>query len=133
MAHRRFHYEILSGRRHFFLEHFESVVWDHAARYRNLLSAGRVSEEVLVDDHEQLVKAVLARDVEMARLVLRRHIEHGAMQLRAQMKRREQTMRNGTASADPVLGDMGTELGSAVLSHAGKQASPYIIGIVVGI
>jgi GntR family carbon starvation induced transcriptional regulator len=120
LAHRRFHYEILSGRRHFFLEHFESVVWDHAARYRNLLSAGRVSEEVLVDDHEQLVKAVLARDVEMARLVLRRHIEHGAVQLRAQMKRREQTMRNGAASADPVLDDPGEALGSVVLPYAGK-------------
>lgn len=80
-AHRRFHYEILSGSQHFFLEHFQSVIWDHYARYRNLLSVERIDMATLAADHAQILDRVLARDFEMAALVLRRHINNGAQEL----------------------------------------------------
>lgn len=87
-AHRQFHYEVLSGSRHFFLEHFQDLIWDHFTRYRNVLRAGNVDEHLLEDDHAQVLKTVLARDAELAVLVLRRHIQHGAAELRKAMVQR---------------------------------------------
>lgn len=81
VAHRRFHYEILSGSQHFFLEHFQTVIWDHYARYRNLLSVERIDMATLASEHAQILDRVLAKDFEMAALVLGRHISHGAQEL----------------------------------------------------
>jgi DNA-binding GntR family transcriptional regulator len=77
-AHRRFHYEVLSASKHFFLDHFHEMLWYHASRYRNILKPPPLSAEVLKKDHQQLFDAVMERDVEMATLVLRRHIQNGA-------------------------------------------------------
>lgn len=77
-AHRQFHYQVLSGSRHFFLEHFQSILWDHAIRYRNILKPDPLSAEVLKRDHEQLMEATIGRDVEFAGMILRRHIKNGA-------------------------------------------------------
>lgn len=77
-AHRRFHYEVLSGSRHFFLEHFQSILWDHAIRYRNILKPDPLSAELLQRDHDQLMEAAIGRDVEFAGMILRRHIKNGA-------------------------------------------------------
>lgn len=77
-AHRQFHYQVLSGSRHFFLEHFQSILWDHATRYRNILKPDQLSAEVLKRDHDQLLEAVIGRDSEFACMVLRRHIKNGA-------------------------------------------------------
>lgn len=90
-AHRRFHYEVLSGSRHFFLEHFQAVIWDHSTRYRNVLRARNVDEHLLAEDHAQLLKSVLARDTDVAVLVLRRHIQHGAAELRKAMLKRAES------------------------------------------
>ncbi len=77
-AHRQFHYQVLSGSKHFFLEHFQSILWDHATRYRNILKPDPLSADVLKRDHDQLLEAVIGRDVEFACMVLRRHIKNGA-------------------------------------------------------
>lgn len=77
-AHRQFHYQVLSGSRHFFLEHFQSILWDHATRYRNILKPDPLSAEVLKRDHDQLLEAVIGRDSEFACMILRRHIKNGA-------------------------------------------------------
>jgi GntR family carbon starvation induced transcriptional regulator len=77
-AHRNFHYQVLSGSQHFFLEHFQSILWDHATRYRNILKPDPLSAEVLKRDHDQLLEAVVGRDTEFACMILRRHIKNGA-------------------------------------------------------
>lgn len=77
-AHRNFHYVMLSGSGHFFLEHFQSILWDHAYRYRNILKPDPLSAEVLMRDHDQLMEAALSRDIEFACVILRRHIKNGS-------------------------------------------------------
>lgn len=77
-AHRRFHHELLSGSGHFFLEHFQSILWDHATRYRNILKPDPLSAEVLMRDHDQLLEAALGREVELACVILKRHIKNGS-------------------------------------------------------
>jgi GntR family transcriptional regulator, carbon starvation induced regulator len=90
-AHRKFHYELLSGQWPFFLHHFQELLWDHFIRYRNVLFPRPLSAEILARDHEQLCQLVLDRDVEMAILVLRRHIENGAAAVFQALKERSGT------------------------------------------
>ncbi|MBP0494405.1 GntR family transcriptional regulator [Pararoseomonas indoligenes] len=77
-AHHAFHYEILSGSRHFIQDMFHAILWDHSSRYRNILRPPPLDEALLRTDHARLAEAVLARDGEMAVLVLCRHIRHGS-------------------------------------------------------
>ncbi|MFH5924872.1 GntR family transcriptional regulator [Roseomonas xinghualingensis] len=77
-AHHHFHYELLSGARHFIQDMFHAILWDHSARYRNILRPEPLPEDMLKADHARLIGAVLERDVEMAVLVLRRHIRNGS-------------------------------------------------------
>lgn len=73
-AHRQFHQTILSAAASSTLRHFQSILWDHAARYRNLNPPARQKGEALYPEHEALVDAILRRDEEMAYMLLRRHI-----------------------------------------------------------
>ena len=76
LAHRDFHHAVLSPSPLQILLEFQAVLWDHAARYRNLVRAGRLDAEVLLHEHEQLMEAVLTKDVDMACMALRRHIRN---------------------------------------------------------
>lgn len=73
VAHRDFHQAIYSGAS-FILRHFQSILWDHAARYRNLRPAVRGNEEKLYTEHQALINAIIERDEEMACMLLKRHI-----------------------------------------------------------
>jgi DNA-binding GntR family transcriptional regulator len=73
VAHRDFHQAIYSGASSI-LRHFQSILWDHAARYRNLRPAVRGNEEKLSTEHQALVSAIIERDEEMACMLLKRHI-----------------------------------------------------------
>jgi GntR family transcriptional regulator, carbon starvation induced regulator len=72
-AHREFHVALLSAARLPMLEEFHQSVWNHAARYRNLAQAVDVHTDVFTG-HEQLMQAALARDEELADVLLRRHV-----------------------------------------------------------
>jgi GntR family carbon starvation induced transcriptional regulator len=85
-AHRGFHLAILSAAPPSILLHFQTTLWDHAARYRNLVSPGVLKEDVLNREHEHLVSAVLARDEEMACILLKRHIESAAQPILAAVR-----------------------------------------------
>ncbi|WP_161600956.1 GntR family transcriptional regulator [Teichococcus oryzae] len=87
LAHHQFHYETLSGSRHFIQDLFHAILWDHSSRYRNILRPPPLDETVLKSDHAKLAEAVLARDVEMAVLILRRHIRHGSASIRKALKK----------------------------------------------
>lgn len=76
--HQDFHYATLEGSHHFLQDMFHRLLWDHWSRYRNLLRPPPLEEGVLKLDHARLTEAILARDSEMAVLILRRHIRHGA-------------------------------------------------------
>jgi hypothetical protein len=56
------------------LREFHLSVWDHVARYRNLAYAGKAMSPAVFEGHQQLIEAVLARDEELASVLLRRHI-----------------------------------------------------------
>jgi GntR family transcriptional regulator, carbon starvation induced regulator len=73
-AHREFHHALLSAARLPMLEEFHRSLWDHAARYRNLAYPGRMVATEVFDGHQQLMDAVMARDEELAIVLLRRHI-----------------------------------------------------------
>ncbi|MBE9607099.1 GntR family transcriptional regulator [Acetobacteraceae bacterium H6797] len=85
-AHQDFHYETLSGSRHFLQNMFHRLLWDHWSRYRNLLRPPPLDEAVLKLDHARLTEAILARDIDMAVLILRRHVRHGAAALMTVLK-----------------------------------------------
>ena len=89
-AHHQFHYQILSGARHFIQDLFHQMLWDHAARYRNILRPDPLDEEVLKADHARLHAAVLERDVELAVLVLRRHIRNGSSAILKELEDRSE-------------------------------------------
>ncbi|HRO59343.1 MAG TPA: GntR family transcriptional regulator [Burkholderiaceae bacterium] len=76
LAHRDFHHAVLSPSPLQILLEFQAVLWDHAARYRNLVRPARLDAEVLLHEHEELMEAVLTKDVEMACMALRRHIRN---------------------------------------------------------
>lgn len=73
-AHRDFHQAVLSAAKSATLLHFQRMLWDHAARYRNLNPPARMKGEQLYPEHEALLNAIIARDEEMACMLLRRHI-----------------------------------------------------------
>lgn len=72
-AHQNFHMALLSAAKLPMLSSFHAVLWDHAARYRNLAQAVDVRLDVF-EGHEQLMKAVIERDEGLACALLRRHI-----------------------------------------------------------
>lgn len=76
LAHREFHQAVLSPATLRILLEFQTVLWDHAARYRNLVRPARLDAQVLLREHEEIVQAVLSRDADMACLALRRHIRN---------------------------------------------------------
>ncbi|WP_159996756.1 GntR family transcriptional regulator [Roseomonas sp. 18066] len=84
--HQDFHYATLSGSRHFLQDMFHRLLWDHWSRYRNLLRPPPLQEAVLKLDHARLTEAIVARDGEMAALILRRHIRHGAAAIMTVLK-----------------------------------------------
>jgi DNA-binding GntR family transcriptional regulator len=73
-SHQGFHYALLSAARQPMLEEFHRSLWDHCSRYRNLAYPGRVGMTSVFDGHQQLMEAAIARDVELATVLLRRHI-----------------------------------------------------------
>lgn len=73
-AHREFHFALLSGAKLPLLQEFHLALWDHCSRYRNLAYAGKTMSADVFDGHQQLMDAVIARDGEMACVLLRRHI-----------------------------------------------------------
>ena len=73
-AHRGFHFAILSAAQLPMLKEFHLSVWDHVSRYRNLAYAGKTISPVVFEGHRQLMEAALARDEELASVLLRRHI-----------------------------------------------------------
>ncbi|WP_407713778.1 GntR family transcriptional regulator [Comamonas testosteroni] len=73
-AHREFHFALLSAARLPMLEEFHLALWDHSSRYRNLAYAGKLMSPDVFDGHQQLMDAALARDGELACMLLRRHI-----------------------------------------------------------
>ncbi|WP_158238554.1 GntR family transcriptional regulator [Pollutimonas subterranea] len=74
IAHREFHYTLLSTARLPMLTQFHIAMWDHSSRYRNLAFAGKKMPEHVFDGHKQLMDAVVSRDAELACMLLRRHI-----------------------------------------------------------
>jgi GntR family transcriptional regulator, carbon starvation induced regulator len=81
-AHRRFHYALLSAARSNWLHRIdEQLVW-HSERYRRMRIAGPLPQEVLerdiVNEHQELMDAVLKRDTERACSLLVTHIEETA-------------------------------------------------------
>lgn len=73
-AHRDFHFALLAPAKVPMLQEFQHTLWDHSARYRNLAYPGKSSGSEVFVGHEQLMEAVVQRDVEMACMLLRRHI-----------------------------------------------------------
>lgn len=76
LAHRDFHQAVLSPATLRMLLEFQTMLWDHAARYRNLVRPASLDADVLLHEHEELLEAVLAKDADMACLALRRHIRN---------------------------------------------------------
>lgn len=103
VAHRAFHLAVLSSATLHTLRHFQHVLWDHAARYRNLVSSSGLDPQVLLQEHSQICDAVLAHDVEMACLLLRRHIEKAGESVLANM--RQQKAAGGSAESDDPAQD----------------------------
>ncbi|WP_298727576.1 GntR family transcriptional regulator [uncultured Ferrovibrio sp.] len=77
-AHRRFHQAVLSAARSKALLHFQTMLWDHAARYRNIVAPALLDEAELQAEHAELTRTIEQGDVEMACLLLRRHITNAA-------------------------------------------------------
>ena len=75
-AHRDFHQAVLSSATLRMLLEFQTMLWDHSARYRNLVQPTHLDAVVLLQEHEELLQAVLAKDADMGCLALRRHIRN---------------------------------------------------------
>lgn len=73
-VHRNFHRAVLSSAKSQALLHFQTMLWDHAARYRNIAGPAVLEESTLDGQHEKLWRAIESRDEEMACILLRRHI-----------------------------------------------------------
>lgn len=101
VTHRAFHLAVLSSATLYTLRHFQHVLWDHGARYRNLVNSSGLDPQVLLQEHSQLCDAVLARDVEMACLLLRRHIEKAGESVLASMRRQNAATGEPTQDDDP--------------------------------
>lgn len=74
-AHRNFHEALLSANRLPMLAEFHESLWHHTARYRNLAFRGKQMSPDVFEGHEQLLNAAVARDAELACMLLKRHID----------------------------------------------------------
>lgn len=90
IAHRAFHASILSSATFRLLLQFQTVLWDHAARYRNLVSSAGLEPDVLLQEHSQICDTVLARDADLACLLWKRHIEKAGLSVLAAMRQQTQ-------------------------------------------
>lgn len=75
--HQQFHYAIVKGCGSRELLRVRLDLYEKASRYRNLWllhNAGHGAFDVNQMEHEQLVKAVLARDIELAKQLISKHI-----------------------------------------------------------
>ena len=101
-AHREFHFALLSGARLPMLQDFHLALWDHCSRYRNLAYAGKTMSVDVFAGHKQLMDAVIARDGELACVLLRRHISLATSHINEGLflaPPRGVTVENATASA----------------------------------
>lgn len=77
-AHRRFHFALVAAARSRWLLRIDEQLVDHSERYRRIRLAYRESSKVLADDvmqeHLDLMEAVLARDTAKASELLRHHL-----------------------------------------------------------
>ncbi|CAE6822125.1 hypothetical protein R75483_06297 [Paraburkholderia domus] len=75
-AHDNFHTTLLAGCRSRWLKHFAATLRTQTARYRHQsLRSQHADERNVGNEHEEIVKAVLARDADRACDLLRRHFE----------------------------------------------------------
>lgn len=86
IAHRAFHAAVLSSATLSLLLQFQEVLWDHAARYRNLVKSSGLEPDVLLQEHNQICDAVLGRDADLACLLWKRHIEKAGLSVLAAMR-----------------------------------------------
>jgi GntR family carbon starvation induced transcriptional regulator len=104
VTHRAFHLSVLSSATLHTLRHFQHVLWDHAARYRNLVSSSGLDPQVVLQEHSHICDAVLAHDVEMACLLLRRHIEKAGESVLAGLRRQTATVGERSQNDDSLCG-----------------------------
>lgn len=81
-AHRGFHFALLSAAKLPMLADFHLSLWDHVSRYRNLAYSGKRMSPNVFEGHKQLMDAVVARDEELACVLLRRHISFATGHIR---------------------------------------------------
>ena len=74
--HRAFHLSLYAGCTSPLLLDLADVLFDNAERYRRWAARWRQAPRRKHDEHQQLLKVVLARDTERAVELLRRHISH---------------------------------------------------------
>lgn len=78
IAHREFHFALVSSCRSRWLLKFHRQLWDHAARYRRISRAynSAVSPSELLIEHKGIFEAAMARDSEVACALSKRHLSH---------------------------------------------------------
>lgn len=74
--HREFHLSLYAGCSSPLLLEMADVLFDNAERYRRWAARWRQTARRKHDEHQGLLKSVLARDAEQAVALLRRHIGH---------------------------------------------------------
>jgi DNA-binding GntR family transcriptional regulator len=73
-AHNRFHEILTAGCQSRWLQHFAAMLRDQTARNRHLsVTAPRGQDRDVVSEHDEIVKAILSRDVELASSLLAVH------------------------------------------------------------
>jgi GntR family carbon starvation induced transcriptional regulator len=92
-AHRAFHGALLGRCESLWLRRLTSLLADHSQRYLilNARYSQRVSESIA--EHEQLLEATVAGDVERAARVLVAHLQEALVTARAVFAAREETRR----------------------------------------
>ncbi|MFT4067010.1 GntR family transcriptional regulator [Paraburkholderia sp.] len=82
LAHRRFHFALLAAARSNWLRRIDEQLVRHSERYRRMRIVDPLSREVLardiVNEHQELMDAVLKRQTERACELLRAHIDETA-------------------------------------------------------
>lgn len=74
-AHREYHRALIGGANSEWLARFQELLFDHADRYRRKSVEQAPPADQIVKDHRMIMESVLDHDVEMASLLLARHIE----------------------------------------------------------
>jgi DNA-binding GntR family transcriptional regulator len=73
-ARNRFHEILTAGCQSRWLQHFAAMLRDQTARNRHLsVTAPRGQDPDVVSEHDEIVKAILSRDVELASSLLAVH------------------------------------------------------------